>query len=48
MLKLVCECCKKTFEAAHNREIIHCKECAEKLRKKGEGPIQLQRKKRGV
>ena len=45
MLKLKCERCGKMFEAAHNRQIVHCKECAEYLRKRGEGPIQLKRKR---
>ena len=39
--KFICEERGQTFEAANKRRVIHCRECAERLRQKGRGPRQL-------
>lgn len=41
---LVCKICGKEFEAHARRRIVHCRECAEDLRRKGHGPVQLKRR----
>lgn len=43
-IKLVCERCGKEFEAGARRRVVHCRECAEYLRRKGQGPLQIQKK----
>lgn len=44
LLTLICETCGKKFEARAHREVVHCQECAEELRRKGLGPVQVKRK----
>lgn len=44
LLTLTCEICNKKFEAHVHRKVVHCRECAEKLRRKGIGPVQSKRK----
>lgn len=44
MLTLKCTRCGRDFEARRRRKVAHCSECAEELRRKGEGPIQSRRK----
>jgi hypothetical protein len=41
---LVCEICGKRFEAHAHRRLVHCQECAEDLRHKGLGPLQVKRR----
>lgn len=43
-IALVCEICSKKFEAHARRRVVHCRECAEDLRRRGQGPVQIQRK----
>ena len=43
MITLICEGCGRNFEAKHRRQRPHCSECAEELRRKGLGPIQMSR-----
>ena len=40
-MKLKCEVCGKEFEATKERPINICRECIERLREKGLGPVQL-------
>ena len=44
MYTLECEICNQEFQAIHRRKYPHCQKCAEKLRKQGQGPIQLSRR----
>lgn len=44
MLTLECEICGRIFEAKYGRKTVHCKECAERLRKEGRGPIQQKKR----
>ena len=44
MLTLECEIYGRIFEARRRRKIVHCRECAERLRKEGRGPIQQKSK----
>jgi DNA-directed RNA polymerase subunit RPC12/RpoP len=44
MLTLKCARCGRDFEALRQRKVAHCRECAEELRRKGEGPIQSKRR----
>ena len=44
LLTLICETCGKKFEAHARRRVVHCQECAEELRCKGLGPVQIRRK----
>ncbi len=44
LLTLICETCGKKFEAHAHRRVVYCQECAEELRRKGQGPIQIKRK----
>lgn len=44
LLTLICETCGRKFEAHARRRVVHCQECAEELRRKGHGPVQIQRK----
>lgn len=44
LLTLICETCGRKFEAHVRRRVVHCQECAEELRRKGQGPVQIQRK----
>ena len=43
-IRLVCEICAKEFAAHANRMVVHCPECAEDLRSRGQGPRQIRRK----
>jgi len=43
-LILTCEICGEKFEAHARRKVVHCRECAKKLRRKGLGPVQIRRK----
>ena len=43
-MTLVCETCGREFEARAHTRVIHCRECAEDLRSRGEGPVQIQRR----
>ncbi len=43
LLTLTCEICGKNFEAHTHRTVVHCQECAEKLRREGLGPVQIKR-----
>ena len=40
-MKLKCEVCRNEFEATKERPINICRECIERLREKGLGPVQL-------
>ena len=40
---MTCETCDKKFEAHARRRVTHCQECAEELRRKGLGPVQIKR-----
>lgn len=40
-ITLICEICGREFEAGARRKTVHCRECAEELRRKGRGPIQI-------
>ena len=40
LLSLICEDCHKSFEARRRRRIVHCPECAGRLRRRGLGPVQ--------
>jgi hypothetical protein len=44
LITLTCEICGKKFEARARRKSVHCRECAEDLRRKGLGPVQVKRK----
>jgi len=44
LLILTCEICGEKFEAHAGRKVVHCRKCAEKLRRKGLGPVQIRRK----
>ena len=44
LLTLVCESCGRKFEAHARRRVVHCQECAEELRRKGLGPVQIKRR----
>lgn len=44
LITLTCEICGKEFEAHAHRRVIHCRKCAEDLRRKGQGPVQTKRK----
>lgn len=41
LLTLICETCGRKFEAHARRRVVHCRECAEELRRKGLGPVQV-------
>lgn len=43
-ITLVCEKCSEEFEARARRRVVHCRKCAEDLRTKDEGPVQMQRR----
>ena len=43
LITLTCEICGKKFEARARRKSVHCQECAEDLRAKGLGPLQVKR-----
>lgn len=47
LITLVCETCGRKFEAHAHRRIVHCQECAEELRRKGLGPVQIKRRTSG-
>ena len=38
---LTCEICSKKFAARAHRKSVHCRECAEELRRGGRGPVQV-------
>jgi hypothetical protein len=40
-ITLTCEICGKKFEARARRKSVHCRECAEELRRGGQGPVQV-------
>ena len=40
-ITLTCEICRKKFEARARRKNVHCRECAEELRRRGQGPVQV-------
>lgn len=42
-ITLTCEICGKKFEARARRKSAHCRECAEELRRTGQGPVQVKR-----
>ena len=44
VITLVCENCGTEFEAYAHRRVVHCPKCAEELRGKGQGPIQIKRR----
>lgn len=44
LLILACEICGEKFEARARRKVVHCRKCAEKLRREGRGPVQIGRK----
>lgn len=44
LLTLICETCGRRFEAHARRRVVHCQECAEELRRKGLGPVQIKRR----
>ncbi|MBM3117940.1 MAG: hypothetical protein FJ006_00050 [Chloroflexi bacterium] len=44
LLILTCEICGEKFEAHARRKIVHCRKCAEKLRRKRLGSIQIRGK----
>jgi DNA-directed RNA polymerase subunit RPC12/RpoP len=44
LLTLTCETCGSRFEAYSRRKVVHCQECAEELRRKGLGPVQVKRR----
>jgi hypothetical protein len=44
LITLVCETCGRKFEAQSRRRAVHCQECAEELRRKSLGPIQIKRR----
>lgn len=44
LITLVCETCGRKFEAHAHRRLVHCRECAEELRRKGLGPVQIKRR----
>jgi DNA-directed RNA polymerase subunit RPC12/RpoP len=43
-LTLICETCGRKFEAHARRRVVHCQECAEELRHKSLGPVQIKGK----
>lgn len=43
LITLICEICGKKFEAHARRKNVHCRECAEDLRRKELGPVQIKR-----
>jgi len=44
LLTLICETCGKKFKAHARRRVMHCQECAEELRRRGLGPVQIKRR----
>jgi len=44
LITLICETCGRKFEAHADRRVVHCQECAEELRRKGLGPVQIKRR----
>ena len=44
LITLVCETCGRKLEAYRQRRVVHCQECAEELRRKGLGPVQIKRR----
>ena len=44
LLTLICETCGRKFEAHARRRVMHCQECGEELRRKGLGPVQIERR----
>jgi len=42
-ITLTCEVCHRKFEARARRKSDHCSECAEELRREGQGPVQTKR-----
>jgi len=44
LLTLICETCGRKFEAHARRRVVHCQECAEELRRRGLGPVQIKRR----
>jgi len=44
MLTLKCVRCGRDFQALRQRKVAHCSDCAQEVRRKGEGPVQLKRK----
>ena len=43
-ITLICENCGREFEARAHRRMVHCRECAEDLRYKRQGPVQTKRR----
>ena len=43
LITLVCENCGRKFEARAHRRVVHCLECAEELRRRGLGQVQIRR-----
>ena len=43
-MTLTCEICGRKFEAGRSRIRVHCGACAEELRRKGMGPVQVKRR----
>lgn len=43
-LTLTCEACGKKFEAGARRKIVRCRECAEEIRHRGLGPVQIKKR----
>jgi len=44
LITLICGTCDRKFEARAHRRVVHCQECAEELRRKGLGPVQIKRR----